>query len=53
VKAELPKLMRSRGLVGRAPQQVMEFLRGVVDPALRRIMKKSGGKRPKLRELDV
>ena len=39
VKTQLPKLLRSGRLVGRAPQQVTEFIRQEVQPALRRAKK--------------
>jgi len=36
IKERLPSLLEPRNFIGRAPQQVEEFLKGVVEPLLRR-----------------
>jgi adenylosuccinate lyase len=36
IKDRLPSLLEPRGFIGRAPQQVEEFLKGVVEPLLKR-----------------
>lgn len=53
VKDRLHGLLRSPRLVGRAPQQVTEFLRSEVEPALKRARASGRGTRRKLAELDV
>jgi len=50
VKQELPRLLRGGALVGRAPRQVSEFLRGHVEPALRRL---KGRSRRAIAQLEV
>ncbi len=50
VKAELPALAAGAALVGRAPEQVDEFLQGVLEPALARL---KGRERHALDALDV
>jgi adenylosuccinate lyase len=50
VKDELSRLLAGGALVGRAPRQVSEFLRGTVEPALRR--RKSRPRR-ELEQLEV
>ncbi len=49
IKKQLPRIAKSRALVGRAPQQVTEFLRQHVEPAL----KKAGAPSSQPQELDV
>ena len=50
VRDSLRAIVEGGALVGRAPEQVTEFLEGHVEPALKRLR---GGARPKLQSLDV